>query len=99
MNALHRHSNLAEDPHFKTRVAEFVTLEVSHLEAQGPHQVVVEQGGGRGGEVRGYQAGKRSSFHAKNEFFFIVAIFVSHCWFIVNILCFVLHRNFCSKSC
>ena len=93
VNALHRHSNLAEDPHFKPRVAKFVTLEVRHLEAKGPHQVVVEQGGGRGGEVRGHQAGKRSSFYAKYEFFFIVAIFVSHGWFIVNILCFVLHRN------
>ena len=99
MNALSCHRNLTEDPHFETRVAKFVTLEVRHLEAQGPHQVVVEQGGGRGGEVRGYQAGKRSSFDAKNKLLFIVAIFVSHCWFIVNILCFVLHRNYCSESC
>ena len=99
MNTLSGKTYFAEDPHFESRVAEFLALKVCHLEAQGPHQVVVEQGGGGGGEVRGHQAGERSSFHAKNEFFFIVAIFVSHCWFIVNILCFVLHRNYCSESC
>ena len=92
MNALSCHRNLTEDPHFETRVAKFVTLEVSHLEAQGPHQVVVEQGGGGRGEVWGYQAGERSSFHAKDKFFFIVAIFIIHCWFLGNVLCFVLHR-------
>ena len=92
MNALDGHSNLAKDPHFKTRVAKFVTLEVRHLEAQGPHQVVVEQGGGGRGQVRGHQAGEWSSFHAKNKFLFIVAILVSHCWFIVDILSFILHR-------
>ena len=82
MNALHRHSNLAEDPHFKPRVAKFVTLEVRHLEAKGPHQVVVEQGGGRGGEVGGHQAGERSSFNGENILSFIVSIPVAHCWFI-----------------
>ena len=92
MNALDGHSNLAKDPHFKPRVAKFVTLEVSHLEAQGPHQVVVEQGGGGGRDVRGDKAGERSSFHAKDKFFFIVAIFIIHCWFLGNVLCFVLHR-------
>ena len=55
MNALSCHRNLTEDPHFETRVAKFVTLEVRHLEAQGPHQVVVEHGGGGGGDVWGYQ--------------------------------------------
>ena len=92
MNALDGNSNLAKDPQFKPRVAEFVTLEIRHLETQGPHQVVVEQGGGGRGEVRGHQAGEWSSFHAKDKFFFIVAIFIVHCWFLGNILGFVLHR-------
>ena len=74
MNALHRHSNLAEDPHFKSRITELLTLKVRHLETEGPHQVVVEQGGGGGGEVRGHQAGERSSFHAEDVFFFIVSM-------------------------
>ena len=99
MNTLSGKTYFAKDPHFESRVTEFLALKVCHLEAEGPHQVVVEQGGGGGGEVRGYQAGKRSSFDAKNKLLFIVAIFVSHCWFIVNILSFVLHRNHCSESC
>ena len=92
MDTLCSNTDFAEDPHFESRVAEFLALKVCHLEAQGPHQVVVEQGGGRGGEVRGHQAGERSSFHAKDKFFFIVAIFIIHCWFLGNVLCFVLHR-------
>ena len=95
MNALSCHRNLTEDPHFETRVAKFVTLEVRHLEAQGPHQVVVEHGGGGGGDVWGYQGWEWSSFHTKNEFLLLVAILVSHSWFMVNVLRFILHL-YCS---
>ena len=82
MDTLNGYSNLAEDPHFKARIAELLTLKVRHLETEGPHQVVVEQGGGGGGEVRGHQAGERSSFHGKDIFLFIVSVLVAHCWFI-----------------
>ena len=99
MDTLYTHRNFAEDPHFETRKTKLLTLQVRHFESKGSHQVVVQQGGGGSGEVRGHQAGERSSFHAEDVFFFIISIFVHHCWFIVNILCFVLHLNFCSRSC
>ena len=82
MDTLNGYSNLAEDPHFKSRITELLTLKVRHLKTKGPHQVVVEQGGGGGGEVRGHQAGERSSFHTKDELFLIVSVLVAHCWFI-----------------
>ena len=53
MDTLNGYSNLAEDPHFKSRITELLTLKVRHLETEGPHQVVVEQGGGGGGEWGG----------------------------------------------
>ena len=91
MDTLNGYSNLAEDPHFKSRITELLTLKVRHLKTKGPHQVVVEQGGGGGGEVRGHQAGERSSFHAEDILFFVVSILVHHCWFIVK----VFHFRFC----
>ena len=80
-------------------ITELLTLQVSHLQSEGPHQVVVEQGGGGGGEVGGYQAGERSSFYTKNEFFFFVAILIAHCWFVVNIFHFRLHCSTVLSLC
>ena len=81
MDTLHSQGDFTKDAHFETCITEFLTLQISHLQSEGPHQVVVEQGGRGGGEVRGHQAGERSSFDAENIFFFLVAVFVTHCWF------------------
>ena len=81
MNALHCDANSSQDPHFIARITELLTLKVRHLKTKRPHQVVVEQGGGGRGQVRGHQAGERSSFDAEDIFFFLVAILVTHCWF------------------
>ena len=81
MDTLHGYGNFAENPHFETCIAELLTLQVSHLQPEGPHQVVVQQGGRGGGEVWGHQAGEWSSFDAEDIFFFLVAVCVTHCWF------------------
>ena len=81
MDTLYSQGDFTKDAHFETCITELLTLQVSHLQSEGPHQVVVEQGGGGGGEVRGHQAGERSSFDAEDIFFFLVAILVTHCWF------------------
>ena len=93
MNTLNGQANLSKDPHFETRVTKLLTLQVRHFESEGSHQVVVQQGGGGCGEVRGHQAGERSSFHAEDVFFFIVSIFVHHCWFIVKVFHFRLYDS------
>ena len=82
MDTLYGNTYFAKDPHFEPRVAELLTLQVRHFETKGPHQVVVQQGGGGSREVRGHQAGERSSFDTKDKFLFFIAVLVKHCWFI-----------------
>ena len=53
MDTLYSQGDFTKDAHFETCITELLTLQVSHLQSEGPHQVVVEQGGGGGGEVRG----------------------------------------------
>ena len=82
MDTLHTHGNLAEYPHFESSITKFLALQVRHFKSEGPYQVIVQQGGGGSGEVRGHQAWERSSFNTKDKFFFFVSILVKHGWFI-----------------
>ena len=101
MDTLYCHRNFSKDPHFVASETKFVTLQVSHLQSKIPNQIVVQQRGCWSGEMRGHQTWERSPFDAKNVFFFIVSIFIGHCWFMVNIFGLVMHfsvLNLCRMS-
>ena len=80
-HTLHGCRDLTEGPHLEAGVAELAALQVGHLEAEAPHQLVVDQGGGGSREVRGCETRKRPTFDAEYIFLFIIRILVKSCWF------------------
>ena len=79
MDGLHGHGDLSEHPHLVTTVGELGILQVGHFHSKVPHHVVVHQGRGWCGEMRGHEASKGSSFDTKDILFFLIWIPVTHC--------------------
>jgi len=74
MDGLGGEADLAEDPELVPAVGELGVLQVSHLDAKVPHEVVVNQGGGWCWQVWGHEASKGSSFDTKDELFILVGV-------------------------
>ena len=100
VDALHRHGDFPKNSHFKSAIAKFLTLKISHLESQVTDKMVVKKGRSRSRDVRGDKTRKRSSFHTEDKLLIVVTICVGHCrlvgfqfwlhcWF-VNMIFFLL---------
>ena len=85
--------NLTEGPHFEAGVAELAALQVGHLEAKTPHQLIVDKGRGGSREMRGCETRERSPLDTEHILLFIVGILVECCWFSFH---FVLYWKNCS---
>ena len=92
-HTLHGCRDLTQGPHLEARVAELAALQVGHLEAEAPHQLVVDQGGGGSREMRGCETRERSPLDTEHILLFIVGILVECCWFSFH---FVLYWKNCS---
>ena len=73
MDSLRGEADLAEDPQLVPAVGELGVLQVSHLDAKVPHNVII-QGGGWCWQVGGHEASKGSSFVTKDELFILVSV-------------------------
>ena len=78
-HTLHGCRDLTEGPHLEARVAELAALQVGHLEAEAPHQLVVDQGRRGGREMWRRETRKWSPLDTENVFLFIVGILVECC--------------------
>ena len=79
VNGLGCEADLAEDTELVSAEGELGVLQVSHLEADVLHEVVVNQGGGGCRQVWRHQTAKRSSFDTEDKFCFVVCVPVTHC--------------------
>ena len=80
-HTLHGCRDLTQGPHLEARVAELAALQVGHLEAEAPHQLVVNQGGGGSREMRGCETRKRPPLTTEHIFLLLICILVKCCWF------------------
>ena len=79
LDALHGGGYAPEDPELVAGQGVLPALEVGQLHAEGPHQVVVQQGVGWLLQVRGHQHGKRSAFTREDILMIIVTVLVAGC--------------------
>ena len=92
-HTLHGCRDLTEGPHLEAGVAELAALQVGHLEAEAPHQLVVDQGGSGSREMRGCETRERSPLDTEHVLLFIVGILLECCWFSFH---FLLYWKNCS---
>ena len=80
-HTLHGCRDLTEGPHLEAGVAELAALQVGHLEAKTPHQLIVDEGRGGSREMRGCEKRKWPTFDTKHILLLFVSILIKSCWF------------------
>ena len=74
LDALHGGGHGPEDAQLVPGEGVLAALQVGELQAEGPRQVVVKQGGGRCRRVRRHQHGEGPSFATQNELIFVITV-------------------------
>jgi len=93
-NTLNSCRDAAKDPRLLTTKIEFTALDIGHLEAQLPDEIVVHKGGGGCGEVRGHQCGEWMSLAGEDVFTVSRPIGVARGEHVTAIVLFRRHRWF-----
>ena len=92
-HTLHGCRDLTEGPHLEAGVAELAALQVGHLEAKTPHQLIVDKGRGGSREMRGCETRKWPTFDTKHVLLLLVSVLVKSCW-----CWFSFHFNFLNTA-